>query len=338
MTDQQEHPAPAAPSAYCIGVDVGGSHIAAAVASLAGHIAWKREEDLDCVPDGDRSLTCLLRLLDEARQQLPRDGDAVICVGAPGIIDYTQGSVSDARAVGWPQMALKVDLEERYRVPVLVENDVNLATLGEARFGAGRGVANLVCMFIGTNIGGGVVLDGSLYRGSHGGAGEIGRMVPEPALLKLNHAIDGCLENYAGGLGLARQATKALIADPRRGSAILEAAGGDPEAVRAEHIFAAAQRDDEMAREVLERAFDYLGVAVANIICLLDPDMIVIGGGVARAGDVILPAVRRRIAGLIAHQPVLALSQLGRDAVLLGALALGQDHLGRAPQSETTTS
>ena len=137
--------------------------------------------------------------------------------------------------------------------------------------------------------------------------------------------MDGCLEAYAGGLGIARQAQRALAADPAGGRALLQAAGGRPEAIRSEHVFAAAPHD-AVAAAVLERVFDYLGVAVANIVCLLDPEMIVIGGGVARAGDAILPAVRARIAGLSARQPRLALSELGQDAVLLGALALAQDY------------
>lgn len=316
---------------YNIGVDVGGSHIAAAVAGLDGNVIWQAQQTLDCdAPDGATSLIRLQELLDAAVTKLPAADRVVVCVGAPGVIDYRHGIVEDARAVGWAPLALRGILEERYRRPVLIENDVNLASLGEARYGAGKGVDHLVCMFIGTNIGGGIVVNGQIYRGAHGGAGEIGWMVPEPALLRLPHTTDGCLEAYAGGLGIARLAQRALAADPEGSRALLETAEGDPQAIRAEHVFAAAPHN-AAAVVILERVFDYLAVAVANIVCLLDPEMIVIGGGVARAGDSLLPAIRARIAGLCAHQPRLALSTLGQDAVLLGALALAQDCEPGAP-------
>jgi glucokinase len=315
-----------ASSTCCIGVDVGGSHIAAAVASLDGQITWREHTVLDGDPDGKRSLARLVEALQRALAQIPTGDGAVVCVGVPGFTDFEHGFVTAAYAVGWPQLALKQILEERYRVPTLVENDVNLATLAEARVGAGQGLRNLVCLRIGTNIGGGVILNGQLYRGSHGAAGEIGLMVPEPALLSLSHVSDGCLESYAGGQGIALQARKALAARPHQRSALLDAAGGDPDAIRAVHVFAAARQGDEVATAVLNRVFDYLATTMANIICLLDPEMIVIGGGVARAGDMIIAAIRQRIGGLSVHQPALALSTLGEDAVLLGALALAQDY------------
>jgi glucokinase len=307
-------------------MDVGGSHIAAILAAPDGTVAWRAEQPLVYdAPDGAASLAGLQTLLDAVLSRVAATDSAVICIGAPGVIDYQSGVVEDARAVGWAPLALRSILEERYRRPVLIENDVNLAALGEARHGAGKGVQHLVGMYIGTNIGGGIILNGSIYRGAHGGAGEIGWMVPEPALLRLPHPAEGCLEAYAGGLGIARLAQLALAADPAGGRALVEAADGDPQAIRAEHVFAAAPHN-AVAAAILERVFDYLGVAVANIICLLNPEMIVVGGGVARAGDAILPAVRTRIAGLCAHLPQLALSELGQDAVVLGALALAQDY------------
>jgi glucokinase len=323
----REQPASSPPPTCCIGVDVGGSHIAAVVTSPDGASVWRGEQPLDCgAPDGERCLERLLAILDEALQQVPGGCGVVIGVGAPGLIDYRRGIVLDAHAVGWAPLALKPALEERYGLPVLIENDVNLATLGEARIGAGKGLDNVVCMFIGTNIGGGVVINGQLYRGAHGGAGEIGWMVPEPALLKRAHLVDGCLEAYAGGLGIAQRARQAVSVGAGRGSAMLETTCGEAEAIRAEHVFAAALQGDAVAAAVLEQVYDYLAVATANIICLLDPEMIVIGGGVARAGDMIISAVRQRIAGLSVHQPVLALSRLGQDAVLLGALALCREY------------
>jgi glucokinase len=119
-----------------------------------------------------------------------------------------------------------------------------------------------------------------------------------------------------------------LRQDPRSQSALLEAVGGNIDAIRAEHVFAAAHAHDKLALAVLDHVFDYLSVTVANIICLLDPEMIVIGGGVSRSGDMVVKAIRQRIAGLSAHLPRLALSQLGPDAVLFGALALAQTSTG----------
>jgi len=293
-----------------------------------GQLTRQVSVPLNPAPGAAESLAGLYEIVDRALAHIPGDADRILCVGAPGTVDFDQGVVTNAYAVGWGRLALREVLEERYRVRTVIENDVNLATLGEARFGAGKGVENLVGIWIGTNIGGGIVLNGQLYRGPHGGAGEVGWMVPEPALLRLNHAADGCLESYAGGQGIARQAQRMLRQHPLSRSAMLDAADGDIDSVRAEHVFAAAQAHDDLALAVLERVFEYLSVSVANIVCLLDPEMIVIGGGVARSGEMVVQAVRERIAGLSAHLPQLALSQLGPDAVLFGALALAQTFIG----------
>lgn len=307
--------------------DIGGSHLTVAGALPGGKIAWREEIHRDFRPDPESNLALLFQALDAALERIPAGVSPLLSIGVPSYVDEN-GVVGDAYVLGWVNLPLKSALQERYRLTALVDNDVNLASLGEARFGAGKGLQNLVCMLIGTNIGGGLVVGGRLYRGAHGAAGEIGWMVPDPSLLRAARAGDGCLESYAGGKAIARQAQELLRLNPNRESAVLRAAKGEPGDIRAEHVFDAAIEGDGLALEVLDRVIDYLGVSIANIVNLLDPELIVIGGGVSHSGEFLINAIRQRIANVALHQPPILPSVLGEDAVLYGAIALAQDYLG----------
>jgi glucokinase len=314
--------------------DVGGSHITVAGALLSGQIAWREEIRHDFAPDPDANLAHLFQALDGALARMPGEDSPLLVVGAPSSVDFEKGVINDAYALGWVNLPLKSILQKHYRLTALVDNDVNLATLGEARFGAGKGMDNLVCMLIGTNIGGGLIIGGELYRGPHGMAGEIGWMVPEVSLLEGHHREEeGCLESYAGGRAIARQARLLLSQKPRQESLVLKAVAGDIDAIRAEHVFDAARQGDEVAQEVLDRAIDYLSVSMVNIINLLDPELIVVGGGVSRSGEFLINSIRQRIAGWALRSPRVVLSVLGEDAVLYGAVALAQEYLGDKPPS-----
>jgi glucokinase len=314
--------------------DVGGSHIAVAGASLSGQIVWRAEIRHDFAPDSDANLAYLFRALDQALAQIPAGPPPLLVIGVPSTVDFENGIVIDSYALGWMRVPLKSILQGHYRLTALVDNDVNLASLGEAKFGAGKGVDNLVCILIGTNIGGGLIIGGKLYRGAHGTSGEVGWMVPAPSLLREYREEDegGCLESYAGGKAIAQQAQELLRQTRRlapRQSAILKAVNGDLKAIRAEHVFDAALAGDEIAQEVLDRAIDYLSVSIANIINLLDPGLIIIGGGVSRSGEFLISAIRQRIANVVLapRSPQMVLSVLGEDAVLYGAVALAQEYL-----------
>jgi glucokinase len=232
-------------------------------------------------------------------------------VGAPGIT-RADGVVVASAQLGWREMPLGARLSERLRLPVRVENDVNLAALGELQFGAGRGAKNVVCLSPGTAIGGAVIIDGKLLRGHHDAAGELGLMLPGTQFLGWRDREWGPLEDIASGTGIAKRGRKAA-----------EAMGLPlpPDGLRAEDVFAAAAEGAAWANTILEETIDYLAVAVANIQAVLDPERIILGGGIARASDRIIPGIEQRLTPVIPTVPFIVRSELGYRAGVLGAVA-----------------
>jgi len=301
-----------------IGVDVGGVKAIGSVADLQGDILYRKQ--VPSVPEGDRSqsLSHLLNFVEELIQAAPGPRGKIrgIGVGVPSIVSSQEGTVVWAPALGWRNVPLKQIIEERFGISTFVENDVNAAALGESEFGIGRGVGNLVCIFVGTGIGGGLILNGKLYRGHEDAAGEVGYMIPSPDLLDRSYEDTfGCLESLAAGPGVARRAEEAMTDDAETS---LRAAG----TLTAKQVFQAAREGDALAREVVTRTVDYLAQAVANVSCLLNPEMIVLGGGLTRSDDLLLEPIRERVYRVVPSKPRIVLSQLGDDAVLRGAIAL----------------
>lgn len=292
-----------------IGVDVGGTKMFGAVADLAGRVQHEiyRPHDGDPKTEGLAWLTGLIQQLIDA----PRpEGQQVrgIAVGLPSITLARQGIVKWAPTFGWRDLPLRDILAERFSAPIFVENDVNLATLGEWGFGTGQGMQNLVYMFIGTGIGGGLILDGQLYRGHNQAAGELGWMAPNRAALRRNAVAGfGGLESLIAGQGLAEQAMARHPADPP---------------LTAAEVFAAARSGQAWAVELLDETIDYLSIAIANISCILNPEAIIIGGGLAEAADLLLEPVRARLQTVIQFIPQLMTASLGRHAAVLGAVTL----------------
>src|SRR6185436_3456184 len=192
-------------------------------------------------------------------------------VGAPGIT-RADGLVVASAQLGWREMPLQARLTQRLNLPVKVENDVNLSALGELQFGAGRGAQNLVCLFPGTGIGGAVIIDGKLVRGQHDAAGEVGLMLPGPQFLGWRNREWGPLEDIASGTGIAQRGRKAV---QDQGLPL------PPDGLRAEDVFAAAAEGAAWASAIIEETIDYLAVSIANIQALLDPERIILGGGIA---------------------------------------------------------
>jgi glucokinase-like ROK family protein len=308
-------------SAYAVvGVDLGGTKMFGTVADLSGtaqheiRIAHDENGPSDHV---ERLCELIQDLLDAPRPAGQRIRG--IGIGAPGITLSQEGIVTWAPSLGWRDLPLKQILEERFDRPVFVENDVNLAALGELGFGAGRGARNLVCIALGTGIGAGIVIDGALYRGHNQAAGEIGYLLPGRQFLGRCYEQFGALESLASGLGIAGRARQLLQKKSPSGQL-----GGPSEAapLSAEDVFAAARRGESWAQQVVSETVDYLSLAVASISCLLDPQVIVLGGGVARSADLLIEPILERLAGAIPCVPHLVASQLGRRAAVMGAIML----------------
>jgi glucokinase len=215
-------------------------------------------------------------------------------------------------------------LHEIYGLPVQIENDANAVALGEHRYGAGRGVANLVYLTISTGIGGGLILDGQLRRGEHGLAGEIGHMVVRPNGPDCTCGNRGCLEALASGLAIADRARLALA--HCAGSAMLRLAGDNPQAITAEIVFRAAMAGDPAAAWLIEQVAEDLGLALAMLASIVDPGRIILGGGVAKAGEQLLRPVRsvfRRYAfPMLAERVSIVQAAALDEGGLLGAAAL----------------
>jgi predicted NBD/HSP70 family sugar kinase len=224
--------------------------------------------------------------------------------------------VTWAPSLGWRDLPLKDILQERFNFPVVVENDVNLAALGEYGFGAARGTSSAACIAIGTGIGAGIVIDRKIHRGFNQSAGEVGYLPPDVSYLGRRYDSFGALESIASGSGVERRARQLLqeqnLPLPEQGPS-------------AEDVFKAARLGQAWARQVVAETVDYLAFAVAVISAVLDPQVIVLGGGVARSADLLIEPILSRLDGVIPVRPNLVASSLGSRAAVLGAIVLVLD-------------
>jgi glucokinase len=234
-----------------------------------------------------------------------------IGVGAPGITLHKQGIVTWANTLHWKNFPLKTRLNELYPYPITVDNDVNLAALGELWFGAGQNVQNMVMVAIGTGIGAGIIIDGALYRGANEASGEIGNMLPGREFLGRNFEDFGALESVASGTGIADRA-RAVINGARNGDGL--------ENLTSEDVFEAAKQGQDWACKIINETVDYLAIALANLTVSFDPELIVLGGGVSLSADMLVQPILQRMQGTIPTLPKLVVSSLGLRAGVMGAI------------------
>jgi glucokinase len=307
-----------------VGVDVGGSKIAAGLVDREGKV-------LNCVRrDSPEDSGELFDAIVEAVGELGREAVRLpVGVGAAGFVDADRCTVLLAPNLPWLREPLGSDLSEALNAPVVVENDANAAAWAEARFGAGVGHDWMVCVTLGTGVGGGIVLDGRLVRGGFGLAGEFGHLPLVPDGMPCGCGQYGCWEQYAGGEALLRRA-RDLVRAKRPEAALLSAScNGKAEQLRGPVITKLARTGDAASIELLAETGHWLGVGLAGLAAVLDPTCFVIGGGVAEAGDLVMSAARRTFdrrvpAGGTRRAPVLVTAQLGNDAGMIGAADLAR--------------
>lgn len=300
------------------GVDLGGTFARTALLDLGGSFLRRASARSEPGPNGFVALRQLLEeLLASADPRGPQPG--AIVIGVPGVVRPAQGMVVSAPALGWRHFPLKRRLEAHFGLPVIVENDVNLHALGEQWKGAGQGSAHLACVFVGTGIGAGIIVNGELYRGATCCAGEIGYFVPDVAYLGQAFRGFGCLEQLAAGFGLARRGRQAVLCGDGAG---IRARAGSPENLEAMHVLGAARDGDPTARRLVEEAERFLALALVNLTCVLNPEVIVLGGGIVEAGVLDLARIEAWVGQAVPVPPRIVVSALGSDAGLLGAVAL----------------
>lgn len=315
-----------------IGVDVGGTKIAAGVVDGEGTIVSQVRRE---TPATD--VEAIEEAVADAVAELRADHDvSAVGVAAAGYVDATRSVVLFAPNLAWRDEPLRADLEERTGLPVLVENDANAAAWGEFRHGGAREVDDMVLLTVGTGLGGGVVHDGNLLRGAYGVAAELGhvRMVPDG--LRCPCGNRGCWEQYASGSALVREARELARSGSLTARTLVEMADGEPDAIEGPMVTEAAQAGDQAAVELLADLGRWLGEGTASIAAVLDPAVVLVGGGVAAAGDLLLEPMRvafRRHLTARGHRPelVIRLATLGNEAGMVGAADLARSIGDPAP-------
>ncbi|MDI7275191.1 MAG: ROK family protein [Anaerolineae bacterium] len=312
----------------CLALDFGGTKLAAGIVDWrSGRVVREARQRTGEASGAEGQIADMLALVDGLLGAMP-EGETLTGVGVSfgGPVDAPSGTVLQSHHVpGWDGLPLASRLSRRLGLPVLVENDANAVALGELLYGAGRGVADLVYMTISTGIGGGIILDGQLWRGHHGVAGEVGHMVVRPDGPVCTCGNRGCLEALASGLSIARRAREALAAG-RPGELLLALAGGEPDGITAELVFRAALSGDDAAKSVVAEAAADLGLAIAMLCSIIDPARVILGGGVAKAGEQLLvpvrQAFRRHAFPLLVERVSIVRAAAIDQGGLLGAAAL----------------
>lgn len=308
-----------------VGVDIGGTKVSAGVVDDAGKVLAR---DRALTPGADAAATqaVIVRLASSLIDRFP---DVVaVGVGAAAWLAVDRSTALYAPHLAWRGVPVRDALAAALPVPVTLENDANAAAWAECRFGGGRGVPALCCITLGTGLGGGLVLDGALYRGGGGMAGEPGHMTLVPGGRLCACGNRGCWEMYASGRALAWDARELAAADPAAAAALLDRAGS-AEAIDGPTVTAAAAAGDPAAQAICAGVGRWLGRGLANVAALVDPSVFLIGGGVSGAGELLLASARVELAAAMPGHafrpaPPVRLASLGPDAGLIGAADLAR--------------
>jgi glucokinase len=311
-----------------LALDFGGTKLTAAV--IARHERrWRAHRRVLSPPDADASHD-LETMYSLARDLLAGARPAAVGVSFGGPVDFRGGRVRLSHHVpGWENTPLREVLEAEFGAPASVDNDANVAALGEHRFGAGQGCDSMMYITVSTGVGGGWILNGHPWRGAEGMAGEIGHTVVDPNGPLCLCGKRGCVERFASGPYMAQQAHQWLEVQPERGQVLRTLSGGNSETLTAEMIAQAAAQGDDLAWEVLKAGAWALGVGMGNTANLVNPERFVLGGGVTKSGERWWE-VMRRVARETALPQVrfdIVPATLGDDAPLWGAVALAKDRL-----------
>ncbi|WP_394913819.1 ROK family glucokinase [uncultured Robinsoniella sp.] len=302
---------------YCFGIDIGGTSVKCGLFDVKGEVLdkWEiktrtEENGKNIIPDVAEAINLKI-----SEKQLKKEEIAGVGIGVPGPVNE-EGDILCAVNLHWGYVKLVEEMEKLIGLPVKAGNDANVAALGEMWKGGGAGYHNVVMVTLGTGVGGGIIINGQIVTGSHGAGGEIGHVHVEDSMEEAcNCGNKGCLEQVASATGIVRLANARLAADAEP-SVLRE---GE---VSAKSVFDAVKAGDKVAMEIAESFGKYLGSALSVIAGVVDPEVFVIGGGVSKAGDILLEYIRknyRTYAFSACKEAVFALAELGNDAGIFGA-------------------
>ena len=308
---------------HVIGIDMGATHLGILLADFSAHVLAEVEMPFNilnspqaCLDEIDLQVRALLK-----RANLDFHSISAIGMGVPGPVIFEAGMVSAPPIMpGWDDYPIREQLRQRWNIPVMVANDAEMGALGEWAYGSGRGERNLAYIKVGSGVGAGLLLDGRLYRGDTGCAGEIGHVTIQEDGPRCSCGNYGCLESLAGGNAVAQRGREAVQAGRRTQLASITPV----EAITAQHVADAARRGDLVSQQIVTSAGTYLGIAIASLVNLFNPGMVVVGGGVAQMGDLLLDpvrkAVRERSLRSAAHTVRITSAVLGRRSSGIGAV------------------
>ena len=318
-----------------IGIDIGGTKIMAGVVDSSGTVVelavgppWGTTSSGSRTPSSSWS-TSWSSCYDVA----------AVGIGAAGFVDASRSTVMFSPHLAWRDEPLRARLSSRITIPVVVDNDANTTALGESRFGAGAGHRFVLCITLGTGIGGAIVMDGRVYRGANGMAGEFGHMQVVPDGHRCPCGNRGCWEQYASGNALEREARELIVARSPVAHHLTEVCGANPAQLSGPQVTEAAQQGDPLSIELLADVGRWLGTGAAGLVAAFDPNCVVIGGGVSDAGELLLGPTRESMLrslvgrGYRAEPPIL-LASLGPQAGFIGAADMARSAARRSRRAD----
>ncbi|MEV0599338.1 MULTISPECIES: ROK family glucokinase [Streptomyces] len=307
-----------------IGVDIGGTKIAAGVVDEEGTILETCK-----VPTPPTAAELTEAIADAVRTVGADHQVEAVGIGAAGYVDEKRATVLFAPNINWRHEPLKDNVEQRVGLPVVVENDANAAAWGEYKFGAGQGHSDVICITLGTGLGGGIIIGNKLRRGRFGVAAEFGHIRVVPDGLLCGCGSQGCWEQYASGRALLRYAKQRAFATPENAKVLLSLGDGTSEGIEGRHISEAARQGDAVAIDSFRELARWAGAGLADLASLFDPSAFIVGGGVSDEGELVLDPIRKSFRRWLVgnqwrpHAQVLA-AQLGGKAGLVGAADLAR--------------
>jgi len=321
---------------YVVGLELGTLNTIAAVVDLEGKIVERIEHPTYHEQSKNDVIARVKALIHKVVSASNVNLQEIIGIGlaVPGLVDSKRGIMLITPNFGWKDTPLKKIIEEEFQIAVFIDNNANAMALSEAQFGVGRRVNNFICVNVGMGIGSGVIINGEIYRGETECTGEIGHTTVDYNGPKCSCGNNGCLEVMAAGPAIAKRTVKAI--QEGRKTVITELIKDNLNRITAAIVGQAANQGDRLAQEIMEKTGEYLGTGVANIINLFNPQMVIIGGGVAQAGNLILDPLKRtmkkRAFSVPAKTVKIVTASLGRDCTVIGAATLALKDIFKSPK------
>ncbi|WP_026883584.1 ROK family protein [Clostridium akagii] len=306
---------------YVIGIDLGGTKINGALADLEGNVISQHIIPTNASEGEEKVLNRIFQVIEKVLTDASKTSEDIkaIGIGSPGPLDAKKGIIISTPNLPFDNFELIKPIKEKFNIPTYLDNDANVAAIGEHIFGAGKGTENMVFITVSTGVGGGAIINGKIYRGNTCNALEIGHTTIEKDGPRCNCGNYGCVEALASGTAIGKRANEAV----ERGE---ETSLKNYKELTSYEVFKEAKQGDKVASGILDSCLNYLGICVANIIATFDPEMVIIGGGVSHGGNIVFDKVREvvkeRCLESMANACSIVPAGLGADSGVIGAVAL----------------